>query len=464
MTVSQLAAQARQLLESGIGRIWLQGEIGSLSKASSGHWYFNLKDSHSQLRCAMFRQRNIRVSPPPQEGDAVLVQAQVSLYEPRGEFQLIVEQLLPAGEGSLKARFEALKALLASEGLFDSERKRPLPPAPSRIGVITSATGAAIHDIITVLGRRDPSLQIVIYPVLVQGQQAAAQIARAIALANRRQEVDVLIVGRGGGSAEDLFCFNDAEVVRAIAASLLPVVSAVGHETDTTLACLAADRRAPTPSAAAELVSRDRSVERQRLLLLQRRLHEAVGRQLQRLLLRQQQLDARLARQHPQRRWQQQSQRLDELQLRLQRALRGREQQLAERFAQLQARLQRQHPQQLLNRQQQRLQQFSERARRALLLQQQQRQQRLAAASSALNLVSPLATLGRGYAIAFDGRGQLLRQVAGLQPGQPVTVRLQDGQFAAQVTAISPAESSPSESCPSHLPPSPQPMSPSDAD
>lgn len=456
MTVSQLAAHARQLLESGIGRIWLQGEIGSLSKASSGHWYFNLKDNHSQLRCAMFRQRNIRVSPSPKEGDAVLVQAQVSLYEPRGEFQLIVEQLLPAGEGSLKARFEALKALLASEGLFDSERKRPLPPAPSRIGVITSATGAAIHDIITVLGRRDPSLAIVIYPVLVQGQQAATQIARAIALANRRQEVDLLIVGRGGGSAEDLFCFNEAEVVRAIAASELPVVSAVGHETDTTLACLAADRRAPTPSAAAELVSRDRSAERQRLLLLEQRLRGAVSRQLQRQLLRQQQLDARLTRQHPQRRWQQQSQRLDELQLRLQRALRAREQQLAERFGQLQARLQRQHPQQLLNRQQQRLQQLSDRARRALLLQQQHCQQRFTAAANALNLISPLATLGRGYAIAFDGRGQLLRQVAGLQPGQQVGVRLQDGHFTAHVITINPSQSDDAPSTPA--------MSPTNAD
>ena len=289
------------------------------------------------------------------------------------------------------------------------------------------------------LGRRDPTLSIVIYPVLVQGNQAAGQIRRAIELANRRNEVDLLVVGRGGGSAEDLWCFNEAEVVRAIAASSLPIISAVGHETDTTLSCLAADQRAPTPSAAAELISRDRGAEYQRWLQLEQRLHAANNRQLQRLGAMQQQLAARLDRQHPQRRWQQQSQRLDELQQRLQRALYHREQQQAERLKHLQARLARQHPQQLLSRQQQRLEQLNERAKRALLLRQQQWQQRFANASSTLHLVSPLATLGRGYALAFDSQNQLLRQIAQVQPGQSVTVQLQDGQFSADVTQINPA-------------------------
>lgn len=441
-SVSRLTAEVRGLLEQNLGRVWLQGEISNLVRAASGHWYFALKDAGAQVRCAMFRQRNQRVRTPPRDGDAVLVQALVSLYEPRGEFQLVVEQLLPAGEGLLKARFEALKAELAAEGLFDPLRKRPLPEQIRTIGVVTSSTGAAIHDILTVLKRRDPGLAVILYPTLVQGAQAAEQIAASIRTANSRNEVDLLIVGRGGGSAEDLFCFNEAPVVRAIAASRLPVVSAVGHEVDLSLADLAADLRAATPSAAAELVSRDRSQDRQRLAQLELRLKTAAGRQLLAHRQHWQQLNQRLQQQEPARKLEQQAQRLDELHSRLSRAL---NQQLAgqeQRLSGAQRRLQQASPERQLTLLEQRLTQLSQRAERALLARQQAASQRFAAACGALQLVSPLATLSRGYAIAFDGAsGQLVRSVHAAQVGQPLRTRLADGELLSTVTAVQPLAS-----------------------
>lgn len=438
-SVSRLTAEVRGLLEQNLGRVWLQGEISNLVRAASGHWYFALKDAGAQVRCAMFRQRNQRVRTPPRDGDAVLVQALVSLYEPRGEFQLVVEQLLPAGEGLLKARFEALKAELAAEGLFDPLRKRPLPEQIRTIGVVTSATGAAIHDILTVLKRRDPGLTVILYPTLVQGAQAAEQIAAAIRTANSRNEVDLLIVGRGGGSAEDLFCFNEAPVVRAIAASRLPVVSAVGHEVDISLADLAADLRAATPSAAAELVSRDRSQDRQRLAQLELRLKAAAGRQLLAHRQHWQQLYLRLQQQEPARKLEQQAQRLDELHSRLSRALHQQLTAQEQRLSSTQRRLQHASPERQLLPLAQRLSELSQRAERALLARQQAASQRFAAACGALQLVSPLATLSRGYAIAFDGAsGQVMRSIQGAQVGQPLRTRLADGELLSTVTAVQP--------------------------
>lgn len=441
-SVSRLTAEVRGLLEQNLGRVWLQGEISNLVRAASGHWYFALKDAGAQVRCAMFRQRNQRVRTPPRDGDAVLVQALVSLYEPRGEFQLVVEQLLPAGEGLLKARFEALKAELAAEGLFDPLRKRPLPTEIRTIGVVTSATGAAIHDILTVLKRRDPGLAVILYPTLVQGAQAAEQIAAAIRTANSRNEVDLLIVGRGGGSAEDLFCFNEAPVVRAIAASRLPVVSAVGHEVDISLADLAADLRAATPSAAAELVSRDRGQDRQRLAQLELRLKAAAGRQLLAHRQHWQLLYLRLQQQEPARKLEQQAQRLDELHSRLSRALHQQLTAHDQRLSGAQRRLQQASPERQLLPLAQRLNELSQRAERTLLARQQAAGQRFAAACGALQLVSPLATLSRGYAIAFDGAsGQLVRSIHAAQVGQQLRTRLADGELLSTVTAVQPLAS-----------------------
>ena len=435
LTVSRLTQDVRTLLETGIGRVWLQGEISGLLRAGSGHWYFTLMDNAAQVRCAMFRQRNARVRIPPKDGDQVLVQALVSLYEPRGEFQLVVEQMLPAGEGLLRAKFEALKAQLAAEGLFDANRKRPLPSTVRRVGVVTSATGAAIHDILTVLARRDPLMEVIIYPTLVQGNLASGQIVRAIETANARREVDVLIVGRGGGSAEDLWCFNEEPVVRALAASVLPTVSAVGHEVDVSLADLVADWRAPTPSAAAELISSDRSRERQQLQQLAQRATRALGERLGASSRLQQTLEERLQRQHPARRLEQQAQRLDELDKRQQRAM---VQQLArgdQRLSHYQAQLK---PQRLALRTTQATQildQWQQRAHKAMRIALSAGQQRLESAAGALHLVSPLATLGRGYSITRLGeQGAVIRHPHDVRKGDRLTTRVAGGFIQSTVT------------------------------
>ncbi|HKL78459.1 MAG TPA: exodeoxyribonuclease VII large subunit, partial [Gammaproteobacteria bacterium] len=274
-TVSRLNHEARGLLESGFPLLWIEGELSNLSRPSSGHMYFTLKDEQAQVRCAMFRGRNRLLRFKPADGTKVLIRAQVSLYVARGEFQLIVEHMEEAGEGALQRAFEELKRKLAAEGLFADELKRPLPTFPRQVGVITSATGAAVRDVLTTLRRRFPALPVVVYPVPVQGQAAAPAIAEALATANRRAECDVLILTRGGGSLEDLWSFNEPEVARAIRTSDLPVVVGVGHEVDVTIADFAADVRAPTPSAAAELVVPDAREWLATLDRLRRRLHGA---------------------------------------------------------------------------------------------------------------------------------------------------------------------------------------------
>ncbi|MGL6027423.1 MAG: exodeoxyribonuclease VII large subunit, partial [Vibrio sp.] len=264
-TVSRLNAEVRLLLENEMGIVWLIGEISNFSAPVSGHWYLTLKDSQAQVKCAMFKGNNRLVNFKPQNGQQVLVKARLSLYEPRGDYQIILESMQPEGDGRLQQQFEQLKMQLAAEGLFAQSRKQALPEHPRCVGIITSRTGAALHDILQVLKRRDPQLPVIIYPTLVQGEEAALQIAQAIGRANSRAECDVLIVGRGGGSLEDLWCFNHEIVARTIAASQIPIISAVGHEVDVTIADFVADMRAPTPSAAAELVSRDQRHKQQLL-------------------------------------------------------------------------------------------------------------------------------------------------------------------------------------------------------
>jgi exodeoxyribonuclease VII large subunit len=434
-TVTRLNRHARLLLEGEMGAIWLTGEISNLAMPASGHWYFSLKDSQSQLRCAMFRGNNRSVGFRPKNGDQVLIFGNVTLYEPRGDYQLVAQTLAPAGEGLLKQQFEALKQRLGAEGLFDAAHKRPLPAHPRRIGIISSPSGAAVHDILTVLARRAPWLEVILYPSQVQGDTAVPQLLAALDTANRRAEADLLILARGGGSLEDLWCFNDERLVRAIAASGLPVVSAVGHEVDLTLSDLVADLRAPTPSAAAELVSRDGQAHLVQWRQWGQRLAAAQERHLQERRRRLQQLEQRLARQHPERRLQQQAQGLDQLQLRLSRASRRRLEQAGQQLAALRLRLQYQHPDRRLQDGRARLCEQQRQLIRLLQHHLEQHRHRLALAASRLDAMSPLATLARGYSISLCN-DQVVTDAGQLAPGDKLRTRLARGEILSRVLEI----------------------------
>lgn len=435
-TVSRLNQTVRQLLEMEMGQIWLSAEISNFSQPSSGHWYFTLKDDLAQVRCAMFRTANRRTTFRPQNGQQVLVRATITLYEPRGDYQLIAESMQPAGDGLLQQKFEQLKQQLSSEGLFDAQFKQPLPNPATCIGVITSATGAALHDILHVLQRRDPSLPVIIYPTAVQGAEAPGQIVRAIELANRRQECDVLIVGRGGGSLEDLWSFNEEQVARAIFASKIPIVSAVGHETDVTIADFIADLRAPTPSAAAELVSRNQIELLRQLQSQQQRLEMAMDYYLAQQGQRYSRLVHRLQQQHPELRLSRQHTALLKLQRRMQENIQQRLGQIQKRGQHLQQRLFNVQPQLRIQRQQQSIQQQEYRLQQALIRQIGGLKQRFGIACSQLEAVSPLATLARGYSVTTDVNNNLLRSAHSVAAGDTLYSRLADGTIESQVTAI----------------------------
>lgn len=357
-TVSRLNQTVRLLLEQEMGQVWISGEISNFTQPASGHWYFTLKDDTAQVRCAMFRNSNRRVTFRPQHGQQVLVRANITLYEPRGDYQIIAESMQPAGEGLLQQKYEQLKAKLQAEGLFDQQYKQPLPSPAHCVGVITSKTGAALHDILHVLKRRDPSLPVIIYPTAVQGDDAPGQIVRAIELANARGECDVLIVGRGGGSLEDLWSFNDERVARAIFASRIPVVSAVGHETDVTIADFVADLRAPTPSAAAEIVSRNQQELLRQIQSAQQRLGMAMDYYLANRSRRFTQIFHRLQQQHPQLRLARQQTALERLRQRMGFALEARIKQATQRQQRVSQRLSQQNPQPRIHRAQSRIQQL----------------------------------------------------------------------------------------------------------
>ena len=435
-TVTRLNSAVRMILEQDLGLVWLTGELSNLAMPSSGHWYFSLKDLGAQVRCAMFKGNNRRVAFRQQEGMQVLVQARVSLYEPRGDYQLIIESMQPAGDGVLALRFEELKRRLGAEGLFDEGRKRPLPREPRAVGLVTSATGAALHDMLTVLKRRAPDLPIFIYPTQVQGSAAIGQIVAAIGLANRRAEVDVLIVGRGGGSLEDLWCFNEEGVARAIANSAIPVISAVGHEVDVTISDFAADLRAPTPSAAAELVAPDQSARAQRLAHLWQRLVQAMNRHQTDARHGVMLLQKRLDHQDPKRRLEQQSQRLDELSARLQQLLNQRLHQGERRLANLELRLQAKSPERLLAIGRRRHQLAEERLHALIAKRQDQASHRLAMLTARLDGVSPLATLGRGYSITRTQSGDVINRAAQVNAGQTLVTTLAEGHLQVRVEEV----------------------------
>ena len=437
-SVSRLNATVRKLLEHEMGRIWLTAEISNFTRPSSGHWYFTLKDDNAQVRSAMFRSSNQRVSFRPQNGQQVLVRASVTLYDPRGDYQLIVESMQPAGEGLLQQQFTELKNRLDAEGLFAAEHKLPLPSPARQVGVITSASGAALHDILQVLRRRDPSLPVVIYPTAVQGNDAVPAIVRAIELANQRQECDVLIVGRGGGSLEDLWCFNDERVARAIFASRLPVVSAVGHETDVTIADFVADLRAPTPSAAAELISRNQTELLRQLISAQQQMEMAMDFYLARRQRSFAQLQHRLNQQHPELRLTRQHNLLSEQQRRLQTALQQQLQKHSLRFEQLSRRLQRRQPQPQIYQANQELGQLRYRLQQAMSQQLNDDRQRFGSLAVQLETASPLATLARGFSVTTKANGDVIKNTRQLQPGDTLRTRLNDGWVESEVTATQP--------------------------
>ncbi len=439
-TVSQLNREARALLEGEFPRVWVEGELSNLARPASGHLYFTLKDPAAQVRCALFRNRNHALRFRPADGMQVLARARVSLYEARGDYQLIVEHMEEAGDGALRRAFEQLKQRLTAEGLFDSERKRELPALPRRIGVVTSPTGAAIRDVLTILKRRFPAIPVLVYPVPVQGKAAAPEIARMIALASRRKDCDVLIVCRGGGSLEDLWAFNEEIVARAIAECAIPVVTGIGHEVDFTIADFTTDLRAPTPSGAAEHVSPDGVDWLRRFHRLGAqiagRMREDLGRRRERLAW----LTQRLRQQHPGQRLRQRAQRLDELELRLSRGLRAMIERRRMRLDGMHARLLRHLPTPVIDRHQACCRELARRLEGALARRLDHARNRVEALAHTLDAVSPLATLGRGYAIVErpGKEGGIVRDAATLAPGDEVQARLAKGRLICHVTTAIP--------------------------
>jgi exodeoxyribonuclease VII large subunit len=431
-TVSRLNREARALLEGSFPPIWVEGEVSNLARPSSGHVYFVLKDAAAQVRCALFRAQLRLAAVPPRDGMHVIVRARVTLYEGRGEYQLIVEHLEEAGEGALRRAFEALKMRLAQEGLFDTARKRPLPRLPKRIGLITSPTGAVVHDIITTLRRRFPAIPILLYPVPVQGKSAAAPIAEALRVAGLRRECDVLILARGGGTLEDLWAFNEEIVARALVACPIPVVSAVGHETDFTIADLAADVRAPTPTAAAELASPDQGEWLERFRHIESRLIRCLR---DRLRERAQHLDWLAARMiHPRARLAHLAQRLDTIAHRLLLAQSRRLHRAHVVMNDLSTRLERRSPLARVRACSLDCRHLYERLAQALARRLEDGRQRLAHFAHALNALSPLATLDRGYAIVrSETTGAIVRDATAVALGESIEARLARGSLACIV-------------------------------
>ncbi|MDC9525836.1 exodeoxyribonuclease VII large subunit [Pseudoalteromonas sp. Angola-30] len=432
-TVSRLNREIRTVLEQGFASLILTGEISNFITPASGHWYFSLKDEKAQIKAAMWRGNNRSQSYRPENGAQVTVRARVSLYEPRGDYQLIVEHMEPAGEGQLKQEFDALKMRLAAEGLFSSAYKKPLPLNINRVGVITSATGAAIKDILTVLKRRAPQLEVIIYPAMVQGKEAHVHLINQIQLANARNEVDVLIVGRGGGSLEDLWCFNHEQLARAIYQSELPIVSAVGHEIDTTISDYVADVRAATPSAAAELVSPNTQELHGKVIELINRLNNAFKHDMADKRALATQLQHRLYLCHPRNQLNQKAQRLDELTIALQQGMRNRLYQQERTLNNLTPRLMRQSPDKKLSQASHQLMQIQTRLEQAMQHKLQHAQNSLALQASRLDSVSPLNVLARGYSITKTQQGKVVKSVDHIKTGDVLITELADGAIKSTV-------------------------------
>ncbi len=438
LSVTGLNREARQLVEGGLGLVWVEGEISNLARPSSGHLYWSLKDAQAQVRCAMFRTSARGLGFELANGRQVLVRARASVYEARGEYQLIVDYVEEAGEGALRRKFEELKRKLAAEGLFDADRKVPLPKLPRRIGVITSPTGAALRDVLIALRRRFPATAVLIYPTQVQGAGAAEEIARTLALADKRADCDVLILTRGGGSLEDLWSFNEEVVARAIAAVKLPIIVGVGHEIDFTIADFVADLRAPTPSQAAELAVPDQVEWRMRFVSLEQRLAQTARRQLTAERRQLVTLEHRLARSHPGVQLRERAQKLDELEARLTRGMERRIGQLKIRIARLATGVAHANPARHLAAARERWRTAQADLRRALLRRLELTQQRWKLADRTLQSLSPLATLQRGYAIVVDAGGKVVTDAGATARGAELDVRLARGGLAVTVAKVKP--------------------------
>ncbi len=431
--VTRLNREVRTILETGFPLIWLEGELSNLACPASGHWYFSLKDDHAQVRCAMFRTRNRLLRFVPRNGLQVIARAKVGLYEPRGEFQLVIEHLEEAGEGALRQQFEQLKNKLNAQGLFAANIKKPLPHIPKRIGVITSPTGAAIHDVLTTLKRRFAALEIVIYPVSVQGKTAAVDIAKMIRVADKRNECDVLLLTRGGGSLEDLWSFNDEGVAQAIFNCTIPLISAIGHDIDFTIADFVADVRAATPTAAAELVSPDTKHWSQQCTHLQKRLLQLIKTTINQKQTHVEQLAKNIV--HPSYYIEETSQRLDELLYRLQNRIKAQITTEKLQIRNLQTRCQSQNPKYKIHLYSQQTLQLFQKLKAAQTHQLDILTQRFIRNTSTLEAVSPLATLNRGYAyVSPVNSSAIIKDIAQIKTGDELVTTVAKGKFSSTVT------------------------------
>ncbi len=440
LQVSELTKKVRFILESELNTVWLTGEISNFVAASSGHWYLSLKDSKSQVRCAMFKGNNRRVrlkpSSLPKNGQQVLVRAKVSLYEPRGDFQLIIEQMEDAGEGLLRQQYEQLKNKLNALGIFSQAHKQSIPAHINTVGIVTSPTGAAVKDILTVLKRRNPNIKAIIYPALVQGEYASNDICHAIAQANNHKECDVVIVGRGGGSLEDLWSFNEESVVQAIYDSAIPIISAVGHEVDTTLSDYVADLRAATPSAAAEIVSSDSGELLAKIAMLKQRFANAITQKVSLFTQQHNHLQHRLRQVHPEQQLRVQQQKADELNVRLNQAIKRLMQHIEQQPKQLAQRLQHLSPIKNITEQQIQLQQLKQRLVYAMQNNVQHKSELFVHLIEQLHLVSPLATIARGYSVARDIEKKVISSVTQLAINDEISVQVVDGIINAKIETI----------------------------
>ncbi len=436
-TVSQLNREVRLILEQQFGFVWLEGEISNFSQPASGHWYFSLKDDKAQIRCAMFKNRNRSLGFKPKSGDQVLVRGALGLYEARGDFQLIVQQLQAVGDGLLQQRFEQSKRKLQAQGLFDDQNKQPIPPYPKKIAIITSATGAALKDVLHVLDRRYPVANIIIYPTAVQGALAKDQIIEAIKLADTRQECDIVLLVRGGGSLEDLWPFNEEQVAHAIYQCKLPIISGIGHEVDYTIADMVADLRAPTPSAAAELATPDIREERGVINALQNSLSTSVMEEIKNQNQIVRQLQERLIAQHPQRQLIQRAQRVDELDQRLGTSILHTVDKASSKLTLAYQNLKANSPQAFINTMSQRITQYQTDIQRAQSSNLDKLESRLTNLMRTLNGVSPLATLDRGYAVLKNNAQKTISSVNEVEPTDRVTATLADGELQCCVEKIS---------------------------
>ena len=433
-TISRLNREVRTVLESGFPMIWIQAEISNLARPASGHLYFTLKDEHAQVRCAMFRNRNMHMQHKPENGQLVLVRAKIGLYEPRGEYQLIIEHMEAAGEGALRQQFEELKQKLNKAGLFNTEHKKAFPQYPKTIGVITSPSGAAIHDILTTLQRRYPVAKVIVYPASVQGASSAAELVQAVQLADEQKYCDVLILSRGGGSLEDLWSFNDEQLAHTIYNCETPIISGVGHDVDFTIADFVADHRAPTPTGAAEYITPDRYEINKQLDNYARALTQLMQGKLTALTHMLKANSNKLV--HPGKRLQDNSQRLDELSMRLQTNTLRIVQQKNQQTSNLYKRLQSQSPEQRVKYALQQIAQFRQRLQTASESKLKELNTNFKRMTATLNALSPLATLDRGYAIVIDKNNKVVQDCSTININDEVTSRISNGSFQSKVTKI----------------------------